>query len=96
MMTNLIIVFVLTMVIHTTETLSYSIRYAGVKLNKIAVALSLTGIIVLVSRTANLIQAPITANFIDFAKSHPEFDVLRAMRFILLDYLDRSEEAEDD
>lgn len=84
MMTNLIIVFVLTMVIHTAETLSYSIRYAGVKVNKIAVALSLTGIIVLVSRTANLIQAPITANFIDYAKIHPEFDVLRAMRFILL------------
>ncbi|MNO16539.1 hypothetical protein D3C76_62200 [compost metagenome] len=84
MITNLIIVFVLTMVIHTAETLSYSIRYAGVKLNKIAVALSLTGIIVLVSRTANLIQAPITANFIDYAKVYPDFDVLGAMRFILL------------
>ncbi|VTR38594.1 Protein of uncharacterised function (DUF2837) [Actinobacillus pleuropneumoniae] len=49
MIQSLIVVFVLTMIIHTAETLSYSARYAGVKLNKIAVALSLTGIIVLVS-----------------------------------------------
>ncbi|WP_028545304.1 lipid II flippase Amj family protein [Paenibacillus taiwanensis] len=83
-MTNsLIVVFVLTMIIHTAETLSYSVRYAGVKLNKIAVALSLTGIIVLVSRTANLIQAPLTAKFVDYAKVHPSFDLLGHLRFIL-------------
>ncbi len=68
-MTNtLILVFILTMIIHTAETLSYSIRYAGVQVNKLAVALSLVGIVVLVSRTANLIQAPMTAHFVDFAK----------------------------
>lgn len=61
MISNLIFVFLLTMIIHAAETLSYSIRYAGVKLNKIAVALSLTGIVVLVSRTANKIHAPLTA-----------------------------------
>jgi hypothetical protein len=63
--TNLAIVCILTMIIHAAETLSYSIRYAGVKLNKIVVALSLTGIVVLVSRTANMLQAPMTATFID-------------------------------
>lgn len=42
MTTNLAIVCILTMIIHAAETLSYSIRYAGVKLNKIVVALSLT------------------------------------------------------
>lgn len=68
MINYLITIFILTMIIHTAETLSYSLRFAGVKINKIAVALSLTGIIVLVSRTANLIQAPLTAKFIDFAK----------------------------
>lgn len=83
-MTNyLIIVFVLTVVIHTAETLSYSVRYAGVKVNKLAVALSLTGIIVLVSRTANLVQAPITAKMIDYAKTHSEFDILSSLRLIL-------------
>lgn len=84
MVNSLIIVFILTMVIHTAETLSYSVRYAGVKLNKIAVALSLTGIIVLVSRTSNLIQAPLTAKFVDHARIDPSFDVLRYFRFIIL------------
>ncbi|MFD1178031.1 lipid II flippase Amj family protein [Paenibacillus puldeungensis] len=81
---NLVIVALLTLIIHTAETLSYSVRFAGVKLNKIAVALSLTGIIVLVSRTANLIQAPLTAKFIDYARIHPEFDVMQVLRLILL------------
>ncbi|GAA0375506.1 lipid II flippase Amj family protein [Paenibacillus motobuensis] len=80
---NLTIVFVLTMIIHASETLSYSIRYAGVKLNKIAVALSLTGMIVLVSRTANMIQAPLTAKFIDYARVDASFDVLWCLRIIL-------------
>jgi hypothetical protein len=83
METNLIIVFVMTMIIHTAETLSYSIRLAGVRLNKIAVALSLSGIIVLVSRTANLIQAPFTAKFVDYAKSHSTFHLLDQLRIII-------------
>ncbi|UJF32961.1 lipid II flippase Amj family protein [Paenibacillus hexagrammi] len=83
-MTNsLIVVFILTLIIHTAETLSYSVRFAGVKLNKIAVALSLTGIIVLVSRTANLVQAPLTAKFVDFANKNPSFDLLESLRVIM-------------
>lgn len=83
MIQNLIMIFIFTMIIHTAETLSYSLRLAGVKLNKIAVALSLAGVMVLVSRTANLIQAPITAKFIDFAKINPSFDVLSYLRIIM-------------
>jgi hypothetical protein len=81
---SLIIVCLLTMIIHTAETLSYSVRFAGVRLNKIAIALSLTGIIVLVSRTANMIQAPLTAKFVDYAKSDPDFLLLNYLRIILL------------
>ncbi|NOU68578.1 DUF2837 family protein [Paenibacillus sp. LMG 31461] len=84
MINTLILVFILTMIIHTAETLSYSIRYAGVRVNKLAVALSLVGIVVLVSRTANLIQAPMTANFVDFAKHEPTFDLVRYLRISLL------------
>lgn len=84
MINYLITIFFLTMIIHTAETLSYSLRYAGVKINKIAVALSLTGIMVLVSRTANLIQAPLTAKFIDFARIDPTFNVLGYLRIILI------------
>lgn len=81
---QLIVVFVMTMIIHTAETLSYSIRLAGVRLNKIAVALSLTGIVVLVSRTANLIQAPLAAKFVDHAKANVSFLLLNHLRIVLL------------
>ncbi|MFD0674900.1 lipid II flippase Amj family protein [Cohnella sp. GCM10027633] len=81
---TLITVFIMTMIIHTAETLSYSIRLAGVRLNKIAVALSLTGIIVLVARTANLIQAPLTAKFVDYAKNHDSFQLLNQLRIVIL------------
>ncbi|WNR46762.1 lipid II flippase Amj family protein [Paenibacillus roseipurpureus] len=83
MLNTLLLVFFLTMIIHTAETLSYSIRYAGVRVNKLAVALSLVGIVVLVSRTANLIQAPMTAHFVDFAKTDGSFDLLRFLRISL-------------
>lgn len=84
-MTNsLWIVCLLTLIIHTSETLSYSVRFAGVKLNKIAIALSLTGIIVLVSRTANMVQAPLTAKFVDYAKLDNSFPLLNYLRIIML------------
>lgn len=84
-MTNsLWIVCLLTLIIHTSETLSYSVRFAGVKLNKIAIALSLTGIIVLVSRTANMVQAPLTAKFVDYAKLDDSFPLLNYLRIIML------------
>lgn len=84
-MTNsLWIVCLLTLIIHTSETLSYSVRFAGVKLNKIAIALSLTGIIVLVSRTANMVQAPLTAKFVDYAKIDDSFPLLNYLRIIML------------
>lgn len=81
---RLIAVCLLTLIIHTAETLSYSIRFAGVKLNKIAIALSLTGIIVLVSRTANMVQAPLTAKFVDYAKVNADFPLLNYLRIVML------------
>ena len=57
----------LTLIIHTTETLSYALRFAGVLSGRFAVALSLSGIILLVSRTSNLMQAPFTGGLIDQA-----------------------------
>lgn len=84
MLNYFIVIFVLTMIIHTSETLSYSLRYAGVKINKIAVALSLTGIVVLISRTANLIQAPLTGNIVDYGIADSSFNVLGNFRVLLL------------
>lgn len=67
MIEQILFICLFTFIIHTTETLSYAVRFAGVRTGKLAVALSLTGIIVLVSRTSNLIQAPMTGGLIDQA-----------------------------
>ncbi|NOU93145.1 DUF2837 family protein [Paenibacillus sp. LMG 31456] len=51
----------------------YSLRLDGGRLGKLAVALSLTGIILLISRTANMLQAPLTGKIVDFSKHTPDF-----------------------
>ncbi|ASS68991.1 MULTISPECIES: DUF2837 family protein [unclassified Paenibacillus] len=72
-----------TLMIHMAETLTYSLRLAGVRLRKLAVAMSLSGIVLLISRTSNMIQAPMTGKIIDGARLHPDFHLAGQMRFIL-------------
>lgn len=79
---NILLISFFTLIIHTTDTLSYAIRLAGVRTGKLAVALSLTGMIVLVSRTSNLIQGPMTGGLIDFAKK-TNLDVESYFRVII-------------
>lgn len=80
---QIIIIIFLTIIIHATETLSYSIRLGGIKLKKIAVALSLTGIVLLIARTSNMFQAPIIGVIVDRAKSDSTIDVLGIFHVIL-------------
>lgn len=61
------LICLLTFIIHTTETLSYALRFSGVQTGRLAVALSLVGMTLLISRTSNLIQAPFTGGLIDQA-----------------------------
>ncbi|WP_375162781.1 lipid II flippase Amj family protein [Paenibacillus sp. Pae108] len=68
---ELLLVVLLTLVIHAVETLAYAVRLAGIRTGKLAVALSLTGIILLVSRTSNLLQGPLTGGLIDSAVLQP-------------------------
>ncbi len=68
MLNDLIIVVILTILIHMIDTFSYSVRLAGVTTNKLAVALSLFNILVLVSRTSNMVQGPLAGSFIDYAR----------------------------
>jgi len=76
-------VAVLTLIIHAVETLSYSIRLAGVRTGKLAVALSLTGMIVLLSRTSNLIQGPMMGGVIDQAKRDPGVSLEAQMHIMI-------------
>ncbi|HRR90875.1 MAG TPA: DUF2837 family protein, partial [bacterium] len=45
-------------IIHMTDTLSLSVRWVGLKVGRVVTASSLFNILVIVSRTANLLQAP--------------------------------------
>ncbi|MFE5318553.1 lipid II flippase Amj family protein [Paenibacillus sp. NPDC056579] len=76
-------VAVLTLVIHAVETLSYALRLAGVRTGKLAVALSLTGIVVLLSRTSNLVQGPMMGSVIDQAKRDPSVSLEAQMHVMI-------------
>ena len=82
---RLLIIIIFTIIIHATETLTYSVRLGGIKLSKIMVAMSLAGIILLVSRTANMVQGPLVGGIVDAAKTTGEITmVLAPFRYILL------------
>ncbi|WP_281273718.1 lipid II flippase family protein [Biomaibacter acetigenes] len=66
-MERLIIVIIFTATIHMVDTLSYSVRLAGIRTKRLAMAISLFNIIVLISRTANMIQAPLLGSIVDKA-----------------------------
>lgn len=74
---------VFTFIIHLSETLTYSLRLAGVRAGKLAVALSLSGVILLISRTANMVQAPLTGKLIDFAKQNVGYNLVDSFRLII-------------
>lgn len=64
-MTQIYIVFILTAIIHFINTLAYSVRIVGVRTGKIAISFALFNIVVLISRTANTIQAPLLAKTVE-------------------------------
>lgn len=76
MMEKLLIICVFVGIIHMIETLAYSVRLAGLKTGKLVVALSLFNIIVIVSRTANMVQAPLTGKLGDTVQSKEDLPLL--------------------
>lgn len=65
MPTQIIIVLILTMFINGMTTLSYAVRIIGVRTGRIAITFSLFNIVVLLSRTANTLQAPLLAKTVE-------------------------------
>ncbi|MGC4377724.1 lipid II flippase Amj family protein [Fictibacillus sp. Mic-4] len=63
----LIKLLLLTFIIHLIDTLAYSVRLNSVKSGQVALSFSLFNLFVLVSRTANMFQAPLIASIIDFS-----------------------------
>ncbi len=62
---RLLLICLLTGVIHMVETLSYSARIAGIRTRRLYLASSLFSVLVLLARSANLIQAPLLGYFVD-------------------------------
>lgn len=83
MLEKTLFISLFTLIIHTADTLSYSVRLAGVRTRRLAVSMSLTGIILLVSRTSNIIQAPLTGALIDAAKKSIDFHLEFHFRLII-------------
>lgn len=67
---TILLVMALTFIIGTIGTLAYSVRIVGVKTGRIAVAFSVFNILALVSRTANVIQAPLLTKTIEKRIEH--------------------------
>ncbi|RLQ94324.1 lipid II flippase Amj family protein [Falsibacillus albus] len=73
----------LTMIIHFVDTLAYSVRLNSVKSGKFALSISLFNIFVLLSRTANMFQAPLIGGLIGFKILHHD-DPLNDIRLVIL------------
>lgn len=72
---SLAIPMLFTMLIHTADSLSYALRLGGLRTRRIALAISLAGILLLVSRTSNMAQGPMVGNLVDTATrgANPHF-----------------------
>ncbi|RFU64365.1 lipid II flippase Amj family protein [Bacillus sp. V59.32b] len=81
--TLLVQLIVLTAVIHIVDTLSYSVRLNSVKSGKFALSLSLFNIFVLLSRTANMLQAPLIGSLVGLHIARNE-DPITEIRWVLL------------
>ena len=66
-MTRLLIVAGLTALIHLINTLIYGVRLAGVRTQRLALAISLFNVIFLVASTANTVQAPLLSSLVEKA-----------------------------
>lgn len=74
---------VLTIIIHLVDTLSYSVRLNSVKSKNFAMSTSLFNIIVLLSRTANTIQAPLIGGLVDFSIKNSYNPILEFRKVIV-------------
>lgn len=67
MLLQLALPFLFTMIIHAADSLSYALRLGGLRTKRITIALSLSGMLLLVSRTSNMAQGPLLGSMVDKA-----------------------------
>lgn len=74
---------VLTIIIHIIDTLAYSVRLNSVKSGNFALSLSLFNLIVLISRTANMLQGPLIGTMIDDS-INIKYNPINEVRYVIL------------
>lgn len=82
-MAQLMMVLLFTVVIHTVDSLSYALRLGGLRSRRITLALSLSGLLVLVSRTSNIAQGPMVGNMVDKALQSASFHLENKLHWII-------------
>jgi len=71
------------MFINGMTTLSYAVRIIGVRTGRIAITFSLFNIVVLLSRTANTLQAPLLAKTVEQHLKQRVFSYVLVFRYII-------------
>ena len=79
-------VMLMTLAIHTIETLQHGVSFVGLKTRRLATAGTLFGMVLLISRTANMVQAVLMASLVDDAAEGkiPIGDLVGELRWVLL------------
>ncbi len=77
----IVIVALFTMIIHWVETLAYSMRWAGVRTQQLAIAMSFVTSTLLISRLSNMIQAPLLGAMVDAAILSGSPDSIRHLEY---------------
>jgi hypothetical protein len=80
---QVLLVLIFTFVINLITTLSYAVRIVGVRTGRVAISFALFNILVLVSRTANGLQAPLLAKTVENDIKAGVFDNLPTFRWII-------------
>lgn len=75
-MNKIALIYILTLIANTIDVLSYSIYIVGVKTKKLAISLALFQTVMIVSRVALYIQAPLLASLADEAILNKNVDEL--------------------
>lgn len=83
MMMQMLLVLLLTGIIHTVDSLSYALRLGGLRSRRITLALSLSGLLVIVSRTSNMAQGPMVGSMVDKALASATFHLESRLHWII-------------
>ena len=82
--TQLIMISLFILIIHSIETLAYSVRLSGARVRLLASALSLFNVMVMVARLANMMQQPFTGSLIDTAPRENTFEFVEGQFRVLI------------